>query len=67
MKAAVGDRLVVEGAHQGESRRVGIIVSVRDDDGTPPYVVHWLDDDHETLVYPGPDAHVEHHESGRGR
>jgi hypothetical protein len=28
-------------------------------DGTPPYEVHWLDDGHVTLVFPGPEAHVE--------
>ncbi|MET9342912.1 DUF1918 domain-containing protein [Nonomuraea sp. NPDC003804] len=66
MKAAVGDRLVVEGAHQGDERRVGIIVSLHHDDGTPPYLVRWLDDDRETLVYPGPDAHVEQ-AGARGR
>lgn len=64
MKAAVGDRLVVEGAHQGDTRRVGVIIGLRHDDGTPPYVVRWLEDDHETLVFPGPDAHVEHRGTG---
>ena len=29
-------------------------------DGTPPYLVHWLDTGQVTLLYPGPDAHVEH-------
>ncbi|GAA3248129.1 DUF1918 domain-containing protein [Nonomuraea helvata] len=67
MKAAVGDRLVVEGAHQGEPRRIGVIVALHHDDGTPPYVVRWFDEEHETLVYPGPDAHVEHHDTRLGR
>ncbi|MEO3892576.1 DUF1918 domain-containing protein [Nonomuraea sp. B5E05] len=69
MKAAVGDRLVVQGAHQGEPRRVGIIVALHHSDGTPPYVVRWLENEHEheTLVYPGPDAHIEHLESGSQR
>ncbi|MFG3441118.1 DUF1918 domain-containing protein [Nonomuraea sp. NPDC047897] len=62
MKAAVGDRLVVHSTHEGDARRVGVIVALRHDDGTPPYVVRWLDDEHETLVFPGPDAHVEHPE-----
>ncbi|MEQ4725899.1 MULTISPECIES: DUF1918 domain-containing protein [unclassified Nonomuraea] len=62
MKAAIGDRLVVEGAHQGEPRRIGVIVALHHDDGTPPYVVRWFEEEHETLVYPGPDAHVEHHD-----
>ncbi|MEU4223116.1 DUF1918 domain-containing protein [Nonomuraea sp. NPDC026600] len=59
MKAAVGDRLVIESAHLGEARRIGVIVALHHDDGSPPYDVRWLDEKHETLVYPGPDAHVE--------
>jgi Domain of unknown function (DUF1918) len=58
MKAAVGDKLVIEGAHTGEARRVGVIVELHNPDGSPPYVVRWLHVDHETLVFPGPDAHV---------
>jgi hypothetical protein len=55
----VGDRLVLEGTHVGDPRRVGVIMEVRHDDGTPPYLVKWLDSGHEALVFPGPDAHVE--------
>ncbi|MDF5755240.1 DUF1918 domain-containing protein [Spongiactinospora sp. TRM90649] len=62
MKAAVGDRLIVEHPTLGGSRRVGVITEVRNDDGSPPYTVHWLDQEHTTLVFPGPDAHVEHAE-----
>ncbi|WP_371785474.1 DUF1918 domain-containing protein [Streptosporangium subroseum] len=58
MKAAVGDELVIESAHEGEARRVGVIVELRNDDGSPPYVVRWLHVEQETLVFPGPDAHV---------
>ncbi|GAA2287406.1 hypothetical protein GCM10010149_37220 [Nonomuraea roseoviolacea subsp. roseoviolacea] len=64
MKAAIGDRLVIKGAHLGETRRVGIIIALRHDDGSPPYDVRWLDEKHETLVYPGPDAHIEPRETG---
>lgn len=59
MKAEIGDRLVIEGTTLGERRRAGLIVEVRHADGTPPYVVRWLEDDHESLVFPGPTAHVE--------
>lgn len=59
MRANVGDRLVLEGTHVGDHRRVGVISELRHDDGSPPYVVRWLDDGHEALVYPGPDARVE--------
>ena len=59
MIARVGDRLVVEGVHVGDARRIGLITAVRHPDGTPPYEVRWLDNDHEVLVFPGPEAHVE--------
>jgi hypothetical protein len=59
MKAKVGDRLVLEGTHVGDRRRYGVVIGLRHEDGSPPYVVRWLDDGHEGLVFPGPDAHVE--------
>lgn len=59
MKAHRGDRLILEGTHVGDQRRIGIITELRHADGTPPYVVRWLDTGHEALVFPGPDARVE--------
>lgn len=59
MKAQIGDRVVVEGTNLGDRRRVGIVVRLRHPDGTPPYVVRWLDDEHESLMFPGPTTHVE--------
>ncbi len=59
MKAAVGDRLVLEGTHVGDHRRTGVIIALRHEDGSPPYEVRWLDDGHEALVFPGPDSRVE--------
>ena len=59
MKAAVGDWLVVERVHLGEPRRRARIVEVSHADGTPPYRVRWTDTEHETVVFPGPDARVE--------
>ncbi len=60
MIAQVGDRLILKGIHVGDRQRVGIITGLRHADGTPPYQVRWLDDEHEALVFPGPEAHVEH-------
>ena len=60
MFAEKGDRLVIPGHHVGEPSRDGEIVEVRHADGTPPYVVQWSDTGHEALVFPGPDAHVQH-------
>ncbi len=59
MKANIGDRIVIEGTHVGDHRRVGLITALRHTDHTPPYTVRWLDNEHEALVYPGPDARIE--------
>jgi hypothetical protein len=59
MHAVVGDRLHVRGNVVGHPERIGLIVEVRDSGGDPPYLVRF-DDGHTCLVYPGPDAVVEH-------
>lgn len=61
MKAAVGDRLVVNATHVDGQRRDGEVIEVRGEQGQPPYVVRWSDG-HEGLYFPGPDAAVHHHE-----
>jgi hypothetical protein len=63
MKAAPGDRIVVASTHVGEPARDGEILEVRGRDGEPPFLVRWSDDGHESLVFPGPDAHVHHLEA----
>jgi hypothetical protein len=64
MKAEVGDRLIMESAHVGEARRIGIVLELRHADGTPPYLVRWLDNGHEALVFPGPESRIEPPTSG---
>ena len=59
MQAVVGDRLHVHGNVVGHPDRTGEIVEVRDSGGAPPYLVRF-DDGHTCLVFPGPDAVVEH-------
>jgi hypothetical protein len=59
MKAEPGDRLILVGMHVDDPGRVGVIVEVRGVAGGPPYLVRWLENDHVTLVFPGPDARVE--------
>lgn len=59
MKAKVGDQLVIDGTNLGEPRRVGVVTKVTHADGSPPYVVRWLNDNHESVVFPGPTARVE--------
>ena len=60
MFAAVGDRLVVNGTHVGDPVRCGQVIGVRHDDGSPPYLVRWEDDGHESIYYPASDASVQH-------
>jgi len=60
MYADRGDRLVIRSQHVDEAVRDGEILEVRGPQGGPPYLVRWSDNGHETLVYPGPDAQVEH-------
>jgi Domain of unknown function (DUF1918) len=52
--AARGDRLVIRSPQE-----------VRHADGSPPYVVRWSDTGHEGLVFPGPDAFIQHLEHER--
>ena len=59
MKATVGDRLVLASSVVDGVVRDGTIVEVRHEDGSPPYSVRWRDTGEVTLVFPGPDAHVE--------
>lgn len=61
MEAAVGDRIVVAAANLSGHMRDGEIIKVGSH-GAPPYLVRWSDDGRETLFFPGPDAHVSHHE-----
>lgn len=56
--AEVGDWLVMKGLTVDRPEKRGLITEVRSHDGAPPYVVHWLDDDHIATVFPGPDAIV---------
>jgi hypothetical protein len=53
MIACIGDRLLVDGT------RVGLIIAVPHDDGTPPYIVKWLSDGHIAMVVPDHHMRVE--------
>lgn len=57
MHANVGDWLLIRGHRHDQPARRGEILTVRAD-GAPPYTVRWSADDHEGLVFPGPDARV---------
>ena len=58
MKANTGDRLVVMSRHLDEAVEEGEIIEVHGADGDPPFVVRWEGSEHDSLVYPGPDARV---------
>ena len=58
MKAKVGDGLVFKGAAVDRPDQRGLITEVHSTDGSPPYVVRWLENDHMSTVFPGSDAIV---------
>ena len=58
MRAHPGDWLIIERGDVDHRARRGRIEEVRASDGSPPYVVRWLDTDRTVLMFPGPDAHV---------
>ena len=59
MRAIVGDRPHVHGRVVGRPDQTSEIIEIRGRDGAPPYLVRG-DDGHESLVFPGLDASVEH-------
>ena len=46
MRAHIGDRLVL--GHD----RIGIVIGVPAEDGSPPYISKWLNDGHIAMVTP---------------
>jgi len=64
MQASIGDRIHVHSNAVGATDRVGEIVEVRGNDGTPPYRVRYPDG-HESLLFPGPDCVIETASIGR--
>jgi hypothetical protein len=56
MKAHVGDWLVIKGTTLDKPDQRGLITEVHSSDGSPPYVVEWLETGHLATVFPGPDA-----------
>ena len=46
MRARIGDRLVVGAG------RIGEVVGVPSADGSPPYIIKWLNSGHIAMVFP---------------
>lgn len=61
-----GDRLVVRAHRQGDLPRDAEILEVLGENA-PPYRVRWESDGHESIIYPGSDATVEHFPHRRKR
>jgi hypothetical protein len=66
MKAEIGDELVVESTEAMSARRTGTIVGLKTADGSPPYLVHWVVGDYDSLIFPGPSTRMEVHHRARG-
>lgn len=57
MQGRTGDEIVVEGTVLGAPSRRGEIIEVIGEEERRHYRVRW-DDGHESVYFPGPDAHV---------
>jgi hypothetical protein len=53
--ARVGDWIEVHGHVQGEAPRTALVLEVLGTAGNEHYRVRW-DEEHESILYPGPDA-----------
>lgn len=62
MRATEGDQLVQHGRVVGQNDKLGEILQVLGDNGTPPYRVRFPDG-HEALIAPGPDSVIRHPET----
>ena len=65
MEARVGDHVVLEGAKVGLARRRGEVLEVLRGATGDRYRVRWDQDDHETVLAPGPDLRVEGSDDAR--
>ncbi len=65
--AAIGDELIIRSPRLEGRVRDGEILEVRGRNGSPPYVVRWSDNGHESLIFPGSDAMIRHFEDDENR
>ena len=52
----------VDGHRVGDPERDAEVLEVHGEAGGPPYLVRWSEDSHESLMFPGSDAYVQHFE-----
>lgn len=58
MIALPGDWLVVPPDDATQRPREGLILEAQSLDGSPPYLVYWVEQRDTELVHPGPDAQI---------
>jgi hypothetical protein len=58
MQATIGDTLHIHGKVVGRREQTAKIIEVLGANGKPPFRVRY-EDDHESVIFPGPDAVVE--------
>jgi hypothetical protein len=66
MFARTGDRIEVLSIHPDGPIRDAVVLAVDHEDGSPPYRVRWFDTGRETLLFPEPDAYVDHRTAPAG-
>jgi hypothetical protein len=59
MQATIGDMLHIHGKVVGQGEQTAKIIEVLGANGNPPFRVRY-EDNHESVIFPGPDAVVEH-------
>jgi hypothetical protein len=64
MEAHIGDRVIVEGAKVGHARRQGEVLEILHGAGGVRLRVRWDGDQHESVIAPGPDLHLEAGDGG---
>jgi hypothetical protein len=62
MNAHTGDEIVIKAHHVGDRDRVALVLDVRGNDGSPPYVIEWADVPGQHLFWPGQDAQIREHD-----
>jgi hypothetical protein len=62
-RARVGDWIEIHGHAQGEPPRTALVLEVLGEPGQEHYRVRW-DEEHESILYPGPDAIIRPKEAG---
>lgn len=63
LHAKPGDTLIIDDAGPGRIPRIGIIIAVANQDGTPPYLVSWTGGDYQSRIVPGIGARIEKRQS----